>query len=114
LCARRYRFLAAPEQQYKHDYHDQQAEAAARVVTPPIAVRPCGQSAQEQHDQNDDEKQMVDIAIQAFTAMKTGNVGLTGATGSLLTHTLTELRYLTERSLPAIRLASATTTTTPR
>ena len=57
---------------------------------------------------------MVDIAIQAFTAMKTGNVGLTGATGSLLTHTLTELRYLTERSLPAIRLASATTTTTPR
>jgi len=57
-------------------------------------------------------RRLVDIAIQAYTAIKTGNVGLTGATGSLLIHTLAELRYLTERALPEIRLASATTTTT--
>jgi hypothetical protein len=32
-----------------------------------------------------------------------------GVTGSLLVHTLTELRYFVERALPEIRLASATT-----
>jgi hypothetical protein len=58
----------------------------------------------------DEYARLVDIAMQAFSAIKTGNVGLTGATGSLLVHTLMELRYLAERTLPEIRLASATTT----
>jgi hypothetical protein len=58
----------------------------------------------------DEYARLVDIAMQALSAIKTGNVGLTGATGSLLVHTLMELRYLAERTLPEIRLASATTT----
>jgi hypothetical protein len=53
---------------------------------------------------------LVDVSMQAFSAIRTGNVGLTGATGSLLVHSLTELRYLAERTLPEIRLASAKTT----
>jgi hypothetical protein len=49
-------------------------------------------------------RRLVDIAIQAYSAIKTGNVGLTGATGTLLIHTLTELRTLPERTLPEIRV----------
>ncbi len=57
-------------------------------------------------------QRLVDVAMQAFSAIKTGNVGLSGATGSLLVNTLTELGYLAQRVLPEIHLASATTTVT--
>lgn len=49
---------------------------------------------------------LTDIAIQSFTAIKTGNIGTGGATGALLAHALEELRSLTDRSLPEILLAS--------
>lgn len=52
-------------------------------------------------------RRLVNVAIEAFSAIRTGNVGLTGATGFLLFHTLTELRHLAEQALPEIRLASA-------
>jgi hypothetical protein len=42
---------------------------------------------------------LVEIAIQAFTAMKTGSVGMTGATGALLMHALTELQSLSDQPL---------------
>ena len=58
----------------------------------------------------DEYVRLVDVAAHAFAAIKTGDVGLNGATGSLLAHTLTELRFLAERTLPAICLASAPTT----
>lgn len=45
----------------------------------------------------DDHHRLVDIAIQSFSAIKTGNIGPTGATGALLAHALTELRDLAER-----------------
>jgi hypothetical protein len=51
-------------------------------------------------------RRLVDVAMQAFSAIKAGNVGLNGATGSLLGHTLAELHFLAERALPEIRLAS--------
>ena len=54
-------------------------------------------------------RRLVDIAVQAFSAIRTGSVGLSGATGALLVHTLTELGYLAEQTLPKICLASATT-----
>lgn len=58
-------------------------------------------------------RQLVETAMEAYSAIKTGRVGLTGATGSLLWHKLTELHYLVEHSLPEIRLASAMTTLVP-
>jgi hypothetical protein len=59
-------------------------------------------------DQADDLRQLADTAIQAYSAIKTGNIGLTGATGALLMHTLTELRSLADQSLPQARRTSGT------
>ena len=53
-----------------------------------------------------EHRRLIDIAIQSLAAVKTGNVGLSGATGTLLAHALEELRSLTDRTLPEIRLAS--------
>lgn len=55
----------------------------------------------------DEQQRLIDIAVQAFSAIKTGNVGLTGATGTLLTHALEQLRSLAERSMPEIHIASS-------
>jgi hypothetical protein len=63
---------------------------------------------------SDEHRRLVDIAIHAYSAIKTGNIGLTGATGALLIHALDELRALPERTLPGIRLAHATTTPVPK
>ncbi|MEO7386719.1 MAG: hypothetical protein ABIX37_07285 [Gammaproteobacteria bacterium] len=49
---------------------------------------------------SDEQRRLVDIAVHAFTAIKTGGVGLTGATAALLMHALMELRSLGARSLP--------------
>jgi hypothetical protein len=62
---------------------------------------------------SDEQRRLIDIAIQAYSAIKTGNIGLTGATGTLLIHALEELRALADRTLPEIRLASASTTLAP-
>jgi hypothetical protein len=59
---------------------------------------------------SDEQRRLVDIAVQAYSAIKTGNVGLTGATGTLLMHALEELRSLAERILPEIRTESMTRT----
>lgn len=56
---------------------------------------------------SDEQRRLVDIAIHAYSAIKTGNIGLTGATGALLIHALTELRSLPDRVLPDIRQANA-------
>ena len=53
-----------------------------------------------------EHRRLIDIAIQSITAIKTGNIGIGGATGILLVHALEELRSLTDRTLPEIRLAS--------
>jgi hypothetical protein len=44
-----------------------------------------------------DHRRLNAIALQSFTAIKTGNIGPGGATGDLLTHTLKELDELTDR-----------------
>ncbi len=66
------------------------------------------------HDSLDDfvkqQWRLIETAIQAFASIKTGNIGLNGATGTLLLHSLQELRVLAERAVPEIRLASAKTT----
>jgi hypothetical protein len=53
-----------------------------------------------------EHRRLIDIALQSLTAIKTGNIGISGATGALLDHALAELRSLTDRSLPDILLAS--------
>jgi len=52
-----------------------------------------------------DHRRLVDIALQSYEGIKSGQVGATGATGTLLFHTLEELRSLTDRTLPEIRRA---------
>jgi len=44
-----------------------------------------------------DEKRLIAIARQSFTAIKTGNIGPGGATGDLLAHTLKELDELADQ-----------------
>ena len=46
-----------------------------------------------------DHRRLVEVAIQSFAAIKTGNVGMTGATGALLMHALTGLQSLAETPL---------------
>jgi hypothetical protein len=56
-----------------------------------------------------EHRRLVDIANHSLTAIKTGNIGISGATGTLLAHALEELSSLTDRTLPEIRLASPRT-----
>lgn len=51
-------------------------------------------------DYTADHRRLVAIALQSFTAIKTGNIGIGGATGTLLEHTLKELDALTDRLQP--------------
>ena len=51
-----------------------------------------------------EQRRLVEIAAHSFSAIKTGSVGMAGATGALLLHTLEELRTLPERFLPEVRV----------
>lgn len=57
-----------------------------------------------------EQRRLLDISIQAFNAIQTGNIGLNGATGTMLYHNLLELRALSESAMAEIRLISATGT----
>src|SRR6202166_2699875 len=46
-----------------------------------------------------EHRRLLEIATQSFTAIKTGNIGTGGATGTLLDHALEELRALADRAL---------------
>ena len=84
------------------------------------------QEAEELHQRLsafvDEQRRLVDVAIHAYSAIRTGNIGPTGATGALLVNvlgelrllgSLGELRLLADRSVADIRLASATATLAP-
>lgn len=51
---------------------------------------------------SDEQQRLVGMALQACAALKTGRVGLGGSTGTLLIHSLEELRSLAARRLPEI------------
>jgi len=53
-----------------------------------------------------EHRRLIDIATKSLAAIKTGNIGISGATGTLLAHALDELSSLTDRTLPEIHLAS--------
>ena len=57
----------------------------------------------------EEQRRLVDLALQTFSAIQTGNVGANGATGSALVKTLTELQDLIDRTLPEIRLLTGIT-----
>jgi hypothetical protein len=73
-------------------------------------------SDQEAHDLHhqlgslaDEQRQLLDTALVALAAVKYGNVGLMGATGTLLEESLKNLRVLIDKSLPELRLATGMT-----
>jgi hypothetical protein len=57
--------------------------------------------ARDQHFQlvaiSEDQQRLIDTAMQAFSAVRTGSIGLSGATGTVLMHTLLELRDLAKQ-----------------
>jgi hypothetical protein len=60
-----------------------------------------------------EHRRLTDIASQAYGAIKTGNIGVAGATGELLAHAIEELSSLAERTLPQFsRQPAAVTETT--
>ena len=60
-----------------------------------------------------EHRRLVDMALESFSAIRTGSVGTTGATSTLLLRTLGELRTLTDQSLPTFHFAAANTSTSP-
>ena len=53
----------------------------------------------------DDQRRLIDTALQAFSAVRTGSIGFSGATGTVLMHTLLELRDLAKTVGEAARPA---------
>lgn len=58
-------------------------------------------------------RNLINTAIVAFEVLKTGNVGVAGATGGVLYRSLTGLRTLVSRSLDEVRLTQALQNSTP-
>ena len=58
----------------------------------------------------DEQRKLVETALKALEALKVGNIGLGGATGTVLEESLIKLRELIDKSLPEIRLATRMTT----
>jgi hypothetical protein len=57
-------------------------------------------------------RNLVNTALVAFEVLKTGNVGVTGSTGAVLSRSLTALRDLIARSIDDVRLAKSVTNKT--
>ncbi len=57
----------------------------------------------------EEQRKLLDGAMAALDAVKYGNVGLMGATGSILEESLKKLRVIIEKSLPEARLATGMT-----
>jgi hypothetical protein len=73
-----------------------------------------GQGDQALHDRMgalaDRQRRLLSTALKALEALKVGNVGLRGATGTLLEESLMQLQDLIDKSLPELRLSAGMTT----
>ena len=58
----------------------------------------------------DEQRMLLDTALKALNALKAGDIGLRGATGSVLEDSLLKLRDVIDRSLPEVRLGSGMVT----
>jgi hypothetical protein len=71
------------------------------------------QGARDMHERMgtmaEEQRNLLDTALRALDALKLGNIGLMGATGTLLEDSLMRLRDLIDKSLPEIRLSSGMT-----
>ena len=54
----------------------------------------------------EEQRRYLDTALKALDALKIGNIGLMGATGTLLEDSLVRLRDLIDRSHPELRLST--------
>ena len=54
-----------------------------------------------------EHRRLINTALRAFGAIRTGNVGLTGSTGALLLHAITELQRLAQLAMPVLRASAA-------
>jgi hypothetical protein len=54
----------------------------------------------------DEQRRLLQTALKALEALKVGNIGLMGATGSLLEDSLKALRDLIDKTHPELRLAT--------
>jgi hypothetical protein len=52
-----------------------------------------------------ERRRLIDIALRSLNAIKTGNIGINGATGTLLAHALEELRAGNDQALTETLLA---------
>ena len=57
----------------------------------------------------DAQRTLLEKALKAFEALKTGNVGLKGATGNVLEDSLVQLRALIDQQHPELRLGTGMT-----
>jgi hypothetical protein len=90
-----------------HTFNRLLDSAIADAVTSYGSHRDASVSARKEQGQvewrgtlGDEQRRLLNTALQAFTALKTGNLGLRGATGTLLEMSLTRLRDLVDKSLP--------------
>lgn len=90
-----------------HTFNRLLDSAIADAVTSYGSHRDASVSARKEQGQvewrgtlGDEQRRLLNTALQAFTALKTGNLGLRGATGTLLEMSLTGLRDLVDKSLP--------------
>lgn len=58
----------------------------------------------------EEQRMLIAVALKALEVLKTGNVGVMGATGAVLEDSLLKLRDRIDRSLPEIRAASGVVT----
>jgi len=61
----------------------------------------------------EEQRHLIDMALQTLAAIQTGQLAPAGATGTALVKTLKELRDLIDRTLPEIRLISGVTRPPP-
>ena len=61
----------------------------------------------------DEQRKLVETALRALNALKAGNIGVMGATGSVLENSLVQLRELIDRSIPELRLSTGMTKANP-
>jgi len=91
-------------------------EAIADAVSAFAADREAGMmnQAAQLHDRigffADQQRRRITLAIETFSALKSGRLGVSGAVGGVLLNLMYELRDEVDRTLPELRLATGMTT----
>jgi hypothetical protein len=76
---------------------------------PDDAIPDQAESGQKRVVPMDEQRRLIHAAIQAISAVKTGNIGLSGATGAVLLSALGELRNVIDQSSPEMRRQTGST-----